>query len=610
MNVPLQNVLDRLERVKDHGAYFMALCPAHADRNPSLEVRLGDTGNVLLHCHAGCTFEEVVDALRLKPADLFPDSGNGNGAKPKLSPIIAEYFYHDAGGVVLFRVTRHEPMPDGPKPFRQWRPNGKGGWIQGIKGYVEPVPYQLPQVLEAVKCGGTVYIAEGEKDVHSLEALGLTATCNPGGAGKWKASYSEHLQGAEIVILPDNDPPGTEHGQDVAAKTRGLAASVKVVELPGLPPKGDVSDWLQAGHTREELLDLVEAAGQWKPGEAEELLSGPKPKLFMLSDLLAGELEPVAWTVENLIPSGGISVLGGDSNVGKSWVGCSLGLTVAAGIPFLGHFRTQACPVLFFDAEMGERLIRRRVKRLFTGLAVDGQSLPCDLPFRVFEGPLRIDTPKQIAGLVTLLNREGIRLVIADPLIHSLPEGTNENDSASMARFFEAVRFVQSETGAAFVFTHHSRKRSMMNPNEAGQMLRGSSAIRGVLDSHLFLRKLPSGGLLAEHDKSRHAEAVPNFIVTVTDPDAESTVVRYGGETEESSDQTAIAAALITRVLTDAGGTLKRREILEHAKSEGLKERTVIRALGEAVEAKTLTTTKEGKESVYTLRAQEELWQE
>lgn len=103
-------------------------------------------------------------------------------------------------------------------------------------------------------------MVEGEKDVETLRTAGVATTTNPGGAGKWRLEYAEALRGRPIVVLPDNDPPGTAHAAEVARSLASVAASVHVVNLPGLAEKGDASDWLAAGHTVAELRELVELA--------------------------------------------------------------------------------------------------------------------------------------------------------------------------------------------------------------------------------------------------------------------------------------------------------------------------------------------------------------
>ena len=237
-------------------------CPAHEDGRPSLSVSRGDDGRVLLRCQRGCETEDVVRALGLTLRDLFPPDEKQKttrAKKPPLGPIVETYDYVDERGQLLYQVTRHDP-----KDFRQRRPDPSGsGWSWKL-GDVRRVLYRLPEVLEAAAAGGRVYVVEGEKDADRLRALGLVATTCAQGAGKWRAEYSEALRGAGVVVLPDADPVGRDHAAQVATATHGLAATVKVVELPGLPPKGDVSDWLDAGGTGDELREIANQAAAWK----------------------------------------------------------------------------------------------------------------------------------------------------------------------------------------------------------------------------------------------------------------------------------------------------------------------------------------------------------
>jgi hypothetical protein len=168
--------------------------------------------------------------------------------------VIAVYDYRDELNQLLYQVLRHEP-----KRFTQRRPDGKGGWLYKLDG-VRRVLYRLPELLAAPP-GRLVFIVEGEKDVNDLIAvLGLIATCNPMGAGKWRPEFNEFLRGRHVCILPDNDDPGREHARDVARNLSGVAASVKILMLPDLPDGGDVFDWLLAGGHADKLLSLAEAA--------------------------------------------------------------------------------------------------------------------------------------------------------------------------------------------------------------------------------------------------------------------------------------------------------------------------------------------------------------
>lgn len=257
-------IQSRLKGLRRSGnGQFIALCPAHDDTQPSLSISYGADDRTLLHCHRGCPVEAIIAKLGLQMKDLFPENGKMKSSKQVKGTIAATYDYADFEGNLLYQVIRFEP-----KDFRQRRPDpvSQGGWIWNLKG-VKRVLYRLTEVAIAVAEGRPIFIAEGEKDVENLRNQALTATTNAGGAGKWSREYSRCLRGAHVVILPDHDQPGEDHALCVAHNLEGIAASIKIIHLPGLPAKGDVSDWLAAGGTRDQLLALAEAAPLWAPAE-------------------------------------------------------------------------------------------------------------------------------------------------------------------------------------------------------------------------------------------------------------------------------------------------------------------------------------------------------
>jgi Protein of unknown function (DUF3987)/Toprim domain len=201
--------------------------------------------------------------------------------------IVATYDYTDEGGNLLYQTLRLEPGDDGaPKTFRQRRPNRRGGWINDIKG-VRRVLYGLPELLANAE--RAVFIVEGEKDVATVRDIGLVATTNAMGSGTWLKEYARDLQGRQVIILPDNDEPGRQHAKAVADSLIGVAASVRILELPGLAHKGDVTDWLTTkGNDKQKLLEL---AGKARPYQPDGSAIWQEP--VHLNETLAAEPFPI-----------------------------------------------------------------------------------------------------------------------------------------------------------------------------------------------------------------------------------------------------------------------------------------------------------------------------
>ncbi|WP_195277044.1 hypothetical protein [Anaerotruncus rubiinfantis] len=179
-------ILSQLDGVTGGGNQWYAKCPAHVDNKPSLSISTGKDGRVLLNCHAGCTTEEIVDAMGLTMNDLFQcstatDDFKGSGR----SPVVARYDYQDADGTFLVQKLRRAD-----KSFAWRRPDGHGGWIYNRQGLTIP-PYNLPDVPAA----DHIYIVEGEKDADTLSNHGKISVCGADGAGKMEIPLYRLVQG-------------------------------------------------------------------------------------------------------------------------------------------------------------------------------------------------------------------------------------------------------------------------------------------------------------------------------------------------------------------------------------------------------------------------------
>lgn len=287
-------------------------CPIHQGKRDSFAVKAA-TGQWCCHSACGrggdiCDLEMALTGADFKTAKaaIFDIVGRADplrGSRASRSRVTAIYDYTDEAGHVLFQSVRMEP-----KGFRQRKPDGKDGWVWNLKG-VRLVLYRLRDLSE--RTTEAVFICEGEKDVHSLESLGLLATCNPMGAGKWRPEYSETVRGRSVVLLPDNDPPtdedgkphykGQRHAASVAADLLRVGCEVRIVDVP---EHKDVSDWLGAGGTLEELQGLTSIQpvlthdaltawrARWEPdaGAAVETsdkrraTAGPESSAFQLTD--------------------------------------------------------------------------------------------------------------------------------------------------------------------------------------------------------------------------------------------------------------------------------------------------------------------------------------
>ena len=275
MTRPLDLLRDRLEaagcRPRGPEHRFESRCPSHEDRDPSLSAREGNDGRALVHCHAGCRVEDILDRLDLSLGDLFEKDMSPRALRPvrvevpeaprlapPLGPNEKEHVYTDEQGQPLIRSIR-TPTPEGGKRFRQ-DSRSDGNWVQGLNG-VRRVPYRLPELVAAVAADEMVAIAEGEKCVEVLAWLGIPATCNPMGAGKPLDDYAQFFRGARVAIFPDCDEPGRAHAE-AWVKALTEAAEVRLVELA--PERSDgwdiadlLFDWHQGGASREDLKKLV-----------------------------------------------------------------------------------------------------------------------------------------------------------------------------------------------------------------------------------------------------------------------------------------------------------------------------------------------------------------
>jgi AAA domain len=410
-------------------------------------------------CNCGMQHNPPQDDLGGKPKTP--------GIKSMKTNITETYDYFDEHGELLYQVCRKEP-----KSFLQRQLLEQGGWMYSLEG-VRRVPYRLPELL-AADTSATVFICEGEKDVDALREFGLVATTNAGGAGKWKEEYSEHLRGRNVVILPDNDKPGQEHAESVARSLRGIAANVKVVSLPGLPEKGDVSDWLNAGGTVEGLKKMANEAS---PDESATFKS-KAPKIQSAAELLAREFPEPKYAVYGLL-SEGVTIFAGKPKTGKSWLALGVAIAVASGGRVLGTIPVLEGDALYLSLEDGARRVQERLKKLLANGVPKRLSIATE--WANFEDGGLADLEAWIK------EHPEARLIVIDTLKRVRPKSGKtkllyDSDYEALAPLGDLAR----SYGVSIVVVHHTRKQESDDPFD---LISGSNGLTGSADGAMVLKR-------------------------------------------------------------------------------------------------------------------------
>ncbi|MBW4330046.1 AAA family ATPase [Stakelama sp. CBK3Z-3] len=434
--------------------------------------------------------------------------------------IEAEYDYQDERGRTLFTVIKgrradnrktfvlgHQPegsldlidrdRRDNPHEFYGWEPLK---FYRKGKGNAPHVPYRLPELLAdmAARPDDPVFLTEGEKDTESLRALGLIATTAANGAKHFPSEIARYFTRRNVVALLDNDPNGRARAGIVRAALSRYA-TVKAVMLPNLPENGDVTDYLEAGHTRDDLLAAVREAEDYgagsNAGDGADCAPGPQAATeaaglaLIDAGTLAGKaVEPMEFAIAKLAPANLVTLFTARGGGGKSYISLSMAASVALGARAYGFATTQA-PAIYATAEDNDAENHRRLIGVANahgvGLEAFGRKLYLvSLVDRRDKGLVRIDlnTNKMVVlplfhELRASILQVGARFVVLDNVAH-LFEG-NENIRAHVAAFLGLLNALALETACAIILISH--------PNKNGDSYSGSTAFQNQVRSHIHL---------------------------------------------------------------------------------------------------------------------------
>jgi hypothetical protein len=421
----------------------------------------------------------------IERAVMLALNGQSSGAdKPR---IVATYDYTDADGKLLYQVCRTEP-----KGFRQRQPDGNGGWIWKLGE--QRVLYRLPDLLKFPD--STIFFCEGEKDSDRVAELNLCSTCVA--SGKWTDECVQALAGRDVVILEDNDEAGRKKASIAAQALYGTAKTIRIVALPDLPDKGDVSDWLDADPLRaRKFCDVCFEVPAWElektghpfaePDESDKPETITPPEIGLNEWDAGADIElppPRGWLLGNSFARKFMSSLFGDGGTGKTAVRYAQLVSLATGQPLTGEYVFQRCRVLIISLEDDRDELKRRICAVLLHHKIHASEL---------SGWLFLSAPGASAGKLMVLDKKGrttrgrlaatleaaiiarkIDIVSIDPFVKS--HSVEENSNSAIDDVVQVLIDLAAKYNVAIDVPHHVAKGSS-EPGNANRG-RGASAMK------------------------------------------------------------------------------------------------------------------------------------
>ena len=435
---------------------------------------------------AAASTNTAADGQRKDGPRLDPNGNWLPNRVPDHGRLTKAYDYRDAEGRLAYQVCRYDwtvPVETNPKghekTFVQRRPDAskKNGWAYSMEGQTW-LPYRLPELIEDVAQGYEICIVEGEKKVDMMRELGIPATCNHGGAGKFPEDLAHWFKGARVALLPDNDEAGRKHIDLVGRRLEGVAKTIRVLDLPDLPEKGGIDDWLPNGGSAEKLYDLL--ATRARPFSAEPFTSafGAVPWLEF------GKPGPsYEYLIKGVLTKGEQSMLLGESQSGKSFLAIDMAMAVARGIDWFGR-KSKKGGVIYQAGESAVGVRRRRFPAYAKHHNVERDPLPIVLlerPVDLFNSDEQMELFIEECLYWSRTFPVPLELIVIDTFNKATP-GANENDGKDMGMVLARCDKIRAATGAHVMLVHHL--------NSGGTKARGHTSLFANVENVVTVRKV------------------------------------------------------------------------------------------------------------------------
>jgi hypothetical protein len=641
---PFELILSKLPDARPVGGSsrkaWKALCPAHADSKPSLCVTDGGDGRVLIHCYAGCPPEAIVEALGLRMADLMPQQAGGcrpqAGGNPpvagllpvtyasseeaiaelerRLGPCSRRWVYHDDCEDPIGYILRWDTLQG-----KEIRPVSRQGdrWVLGGMSTPRPL-YRLVELLK--RRDERVYVTEGEKAADAAIGLGLLATTSPhGSASAGKADWRP-LAGRDVVLLPDNDDAGTRYALEATDRLLGLTppATVRIVALPELPPKGDIYDWLEqrdaveSKDLRTRLETLVAAAPvcsvpvrasldsheekrtpddvttNGEPASPESRID--EPVLVCAADVAE---TPIRWLWPGRMSLGRITLLVGRPGEGKSFLTTDMAARVSRGLSWPDGSECPEGSVLLICAEddLGDT-IRPRLRAHGADL---GRVHLLSMVRRRDPDGGRYETMFTLSDVGplegALAAHPDCKLIVVDPIGSFLGGKTDAHRDNDVRSILVPVAKLAEQYDAAVLVVAHRRKSA---GGFADDLALGSRAFTGIARAvwHVSRDRDNKARRLLLPGKNNLAAEGQGLAFTIAD-DGAGPAIRWESEPvdmnadeaikEENADAGEGRRAALDDAITWlqealADGPVPAAKVFAMAESDGIAEKTLKRA--------------------------------